>query len=60
MRYARLFTTFFRLRRLLIISQLYFEHAETYGPLLNLKVAKKKTSKGLVPMVKVLYCPPRK
>ncbi|KAK7745289.1 MutS protein 1 [Cytospora paraplurivora] len=30
--------------------ELYFEHAEEYGPLLNLKVAKKKTAAGLVPM----------
>lgn len=30
--------------------ELYFEHAEEYGPLLNLKVASKKTSAGLVPM----------
>lgn len=31
--------------------ELYFEHAEEYGPLLNLKVASKKTSAGPVPMV---------
>jgi hypothetical protein len=31
--------------------ELYFEHAEEYGPLLNLKVAQKKTSAGAVPMV---------
>lgn len=30
--------------------ELYFEHAEAYGPLLNLKVASKKTSAGPVPM----------
>ncbi|RYP23316.1 hypothetical protein DL765_001225 [Monosporascus sp. GIB2] len=30
--------------------ELYFEHAEEYGPLLNLKVARKKTSAGPVPM----------
>ncbi|KAH6691634.1 MutS2 protein [Plectosphaerella plurivora] len=30
--------------------ELYFEHAEEYGPLLNLKVAQKKTSAGSVPM----------
>ncbi|KAI9748547.1 MAG: DNA mismatch repair ATPase msh1 [Lichina confinis] len=30
--------------------ELYFEHAEEYGPLLNLKVAQKKTSAGPVPM----------
>lgn len=30
---------------------MYFEHAEEYGPLLNLKVARKKTSAGPVPMV---------
>jgi hypothetical protein len=31
--------------------QLYFEHAEEYGPLLNLKVAFKGTIAGPVPMV---------
>ena len=31
--------------------ELYFEHAEDFGPLLNLKVAYKKTTAGLVPMV---------
>jgi len=31
--------------------ELYFEHADEYGPLLNLKVAQKKTSVGPVPMV---------
>ena len=31
--------------------ELYFEHAEEYGPLLHLKVAEKKTSVGPVPMV---------
>ncbi|KAH8176004.1 mutS domain V domain-containing protein [Sarocladium implicatum] len=30
--------------------ELYFEHAEEYGPLLNIKVASKKTSAGPVPM----------
>ena len=30
--------------------KLYFHQAEKYGPLLNLKVAKKKTAKGPVPM----------
>ncbi|KAL6869618.1 MutS protein 1 [Amphichorda felina] len=30
--------------------ELYFEHADDYGPLLNLKVASKKTSAGPVPM----------
>ncbi|KAJ4268371.1 MutS protein 1 [Fusarium torreyae] len=30
--------------------ELYFEHAEEYGPLLNIKVARKKTNAGLVPM----------
>ncbi|KUJ22245.1 muts domain V [Mollisia scopiformis] len=30
--------------------EMYFEHAEQYGPQLNLKVAEKKTSAGLVPM----------
>ncbi|OCL14384.1 hypothetical protein AOQ84DRAFT_221615 [Glonium stellatum] len=30
--------------------ELYFEHAETYGPLLNLKVAKRKAGKGPVSM----------
>lgn len=31
--------------------ELYFEHAEEYAPLLNLKLASKKTNAGLVPMV---------
>jgi DNA mismatch repair ATPase MutS len=31
--------------------ELYLEHAEEYGPLLNLKVAQKKTSAGPVAMV---------
>lgn len=31
--------------------ELYFEHADEYGPLLNLKVASKKTNAGPVPMV---------
>ena len=31
--------------------ELYFEQALEYGPLLNLKVAEKKTSAGPVPMV---------
>ena len=31
--------------------ELYFEHAEEYGPLLNLKVAQKRTNAGPVPMV---------
>ena len=35
----------------LIDFQLYFEHAEKYGPLLNLKIAQKKTTAGLVSMV---------
>lgn len=30
--------------------ELYFEHAEKYGPLLNIKVAQKKTAAGSVPM----------
>ncbi|KAI1263115.1 muts domain V [Xylariaceae sp. FL1019] len=30
--------------------ELYFQHAEEYGPLLNLKVAQKKTNAGPVPM----------
>ena len=30
--------------------ELYFEHAEKYGPLLNLKLAQKKTAAGSVPM----------
>ncbi|KAI5465918.1 muts domain V-domain-containing protein [Mariannaea sp. PMI_226] len=30
--------------------ELYFEHAEEYGPLLNLKVASKRTNAGPVPM----------
>lgn len=35
--------------------ELYFEHADEYGPLLNLKVAQKKTAAGPVPMV--ILCP---
>lgn len=31
--------------------ELYFEHAQEYGPLLNIKVAPKKTGAGVVPMV---------
>lgn len=31
--------------------ELYFEHADEYGPLLNLKIASKKTAAGPVPMV---------
>lgn len=38
--------------------ELYFEHAEEYGPLLHLKVAEKKTSAGPVPMV-TLFTPCR-
>lgn len=34
-----------------IYPKLYFEHAEKYGPLLNLKVAQKKTTAGPVSMV---------
>lgn len=34
--------------------ELYFEHAEEYGPLLNLKVASKKTNAGPVAMVSVI------
>lgn len=40
--------------------ELYLEHAEKYGPLLNLKVAQKRTGAGPVPMVILsfsgLYC----
>lgn len=36
---------------LTIYLKLYFEHAEIYGPLLNLKVAQKKTTAGPVSMV---------
>jgi hypothetical protein len=32
--------------------ELYFEQAEEYGPILNLKVAQKKTNAGPVPMVR--------
>ena len=38
--------------------EMYFEHAQEYGPLLNLKVASKKTNAGPVPMVRV-PCPTR-
>lgn len=33
--------------------ELYFEHADEYAPLLNLKLASKRTSAGPVPMVSV-------
>ena len=32
--------------------ELYFGQADKYGPLLNLKVAQKKTAAGPVPMVR--------
>lgn len=44
--------------------ELYFEHAQEYGPLLNIKVASKKTNAGQVPMVSLSsvypmrFCPP--
>jgi DNA mismatch repair ATPase MutS len=31
--------------------ELYFEHAEEYAPLLNIKLVRKKTTAGHVPMV---------
>jgi DNA mismatch repair ATPase MutS len=34
--------------------ELYFEHAEEYGPLLNIKVANKRTNAGFVSMVSSL------
>lgn len=37
--------------------ELYFEHADQYAPLLNLKLAHKKTSAGPVPMVGYLLLP---
>lgn len=37
--------------------ELYFEQAEKYGPLLNLKVGKKSTSAGPVPMVYIPFSP---
>jgi hypothetical protein len=36
--------------------ELYFEHADEFAPLLNLKLASKKTSAGPVPMVSSLSC----
>jgi len=33
--------------------ELYFEHAEEFGPLLNLKVAQKRTNAGSVSMVSI-------
>ncbi|KAH0544168.1 hypothetical protein FGG08_001613 [Glutinoglossum americanum] len=33
-----------------LLTRLYFEHAEEFGPLLNLKVARKKTNAGPVAM----------
>lgn len=38
--------------------ELYFEHAEEYGPLLNIKVATKKTNAGPVSMVIEIPLPP--
>lgn len=38
--------------------ELYLEHAEEFAPLLNLKVAQKKTSAGPVPMVNILHSRP--
>jgi hypothetical protein len=40
--------------------EMYFEHAQEYGPLLNLKVVPKRTSAGPVPMVPhhSLFCVP--
>ena len=37
--------------------EMYFEHAEEIGPLLNLKVGQKKTNAGDVPMVCYLRPP---
>lgn len=37
--------------------ELYFQQAEEYGPLLNIKVAQKKTSAGPVPMVNFIHTP---
>lgn len=34
---------------------MYFEQAEKYGPLLNIKVAQKKTMAGMVSMVRSLF-----
>ena len=42
-------------RKILMFVQLYLDQADRYGPLLNLKVAKKKTTAGPVSMV----CPLR-
>jgi hypothetical protein len=36
--------------------ELYFEQAEEFGPLLNLKVAQKKTNAGPVSMVRSCVC----
>jgi hypothetical protein len=36
--------------------ELYFEQAEQFGPLLNLKVAQKRTNAGPVPMVRSSNC----
>ena len=33
--------------------ELYFEHAEEFAPLLNIKLASKKTNAGAIPMVRV-------
>jgi hypothetical protein len=37
--------------------ELYFEHADEFGPLLNLKVAQKKTNAGPVSMVRAMHIP---
>lgn len=37
--------------------ELYFEHADEYGPLLNLKVSQKKTNAGPVSMVFIFIVP---
>lgn len=38
--------------------ELYFEHADEYAPLLNIKLASKKTSAGPVPMVRAVIFQP--
>ncbi|KAI9845820.1 MAG: DNA mismatch repair ATPase msh1 [Sclerophora amabilis] len=39
-----------RFEKCILLTRLYFEQAEKYGPLLGLKVAHKKTNAGPVPM----------
>lgn len=50
-RNMRKFNSCVLLTRVGSFYELYFEHAEEYASLLNIKLTTKKTSAGLVPMV---------